>query len=204
MHHPLVPACLVLTLTLACSADQEAASKAAKSAAGAIEPLTIEPGQDGSGKGGEGKLPDPRPGDLKPNPVEKTATCIVDDGDADSPGAGGEGQEETPKKPNIPKEHLDPQTPKVEGAKPQATGGGGGMARSASAAATGTGTITAEPIDYAATCRTKMADSCSTFCRERGLTWDSAASNGGTCFSLNRSATASGTLTSYQCGCMCK
>lgn len=50
MRRLLAPLCMLLASSLGCSAEQDpqAAAKAAKSAAGALEPVTLEPGQGGT------------------------------------------------------------------------------------------------------------------------------------------------------------
>lgn len=203
---------------LACgSSDPEAAAKAAKSAGGALEKLSPVPDKGEI----DPKLPDGpglpgKPGDYKPPPVEAGATCITDD-DPPTTTENPPSQKIPPKTPKLPGQPLDPSAPKVEGTSPKsassAPSGGkellepaignelGGTKRSATSS---TSTTTVQrPLDYASLCETKMSDDCSTFCTERGLTWDRSAGNNGTCFSLS-SSTSEGSLSTYQCGCMCK
>lgn len=212
MYRRLVPArfllvSLSLSLSLACGAasnDPQAAANAAKSAGGALERLTAEPGKK--------VLPeDPRhqvprgPGDVKPPPLEKSATCIVDDGDADTPTAPP--QKIPPKAPKIPAP-LDRDEPEAQGAVPKAASAGpsGTTQRSATAAPIDKTGVSVERLDYTKLCASKMtSEACETLCRESGLTWDSTAGNAGTCFAASTTTNDAGLQTvTTECGCMCK
>lgn len=213
MRSLLAPALFALSLALACNAadrDPAAATKAANAAAGAIKPLTADPSELEVHKGPKGGLPHPGgPGDFKPPPVEKGATCIVDDGDADTPNTPP--QRTPPKKPKGPIGLPDPGEPhtkapveKSASAGPGAPAGGD-TRRAAKAAPGGPAPMEAERLDYASMCEEKMSDSCSSLCRSKGLTWDASAGNNGTCVSTSSSTNDSGaTITTTECGCMCK
>jgi len=217
--------CLFL-LPLGCNSsanDPEAAAKAAKSAAGGLEPLGPEPEQDGPViLDPDAKHPRPgRPGDFKPPPSVGTATCIVDDGDDAAEGPNGtdiKGPGKfTPKVPKLP----DRTTPEAEGATPRSARHGarektGAVAKSGltkdeqtralAKSSDGDGTAVSSKttvINWSATCASQMTeDTCKDVCGERG--WDESAGNGGTCFVRSAgTAAADGSRTSVECGCMC-
>jgi len=225
MRRSIVFPCSLLALSLAlplvpslgcggsAERDPKAAANAAKSAGGALEPLTLEPGGDELGRPKPGgRLPHPNGPGVKPPPVEKGATCITDDGDADD-------DEPTDQKgprtvPKGPLERVDLEAPEVEGAVPKRARAMPSPPPPPSSPDEGTARMavkTTAPTNittlYASRCETRMDGQCTEFCRAHGgLTWDSGeGSNGGTCFETRAARDASGRLTTeVDCGCWCK
>lgn len=216
----LVPASVLVTLALGCGAaerDPEAATKAAKAAGSALEPLALEPhkGDKGVELPGEGKLPRGPGGLVDPNPASGTATCVVDDGDSDTPDGGGHGQKKPPVKPKIPIDQrpLDG-APTVEGAMPKPSSSPPPAPTPApppTASATGTSSPTVTDAKlvsrYTTQCETQMAGRCTELCRDEDMTWvgTNAEGTGGTCFTTSLTTSASGArVTSVECGCLCE
>ncbi|MCA9708303.1 MAG: hypothetical protein KDK70_20800 [Myxococcales bacterium] len=214
MRALVISACCLLLLPLGCNSaanDPDAAANAAKAAAGALNPPTVQgpEGDEGPSRGDE-PLPGVPGGPtvIKPPPATGTATCIVDDGDSGGHRDDGDDQK-GPGGIKVPGgiKPIDPKTPTVEGAVPKSaskTKGSQALARSSTGTAPTAAGVTAVRLDWASICDEQMdTAACEDLCGSKGLTWDRSAGTNGSCFQLTAASSSGTTSTSAQCGCMC-